>query len=185
MAPISRDDRDIVDAVLSGDRDAYRVLVERESSSVVGLCASILHDMDDAQDVAQDAFVQAYRLLASYRGDGSFGAWVGRIAKRMAIANSVSHRQRDVTDIDGVEIAAVPGTDPERQAVRIEEREALQQAISELPADQQEVVSLRFYRDMPLEQIAAVTGAPLGTVKSRLHRGLARLRDRSDLRPTS
>jgi len=81
-------DRALVDAVLAGDRDVYRLLVERESGAVIGVCLRVLGDPDEAQDAAQDAFVRAYRSLAGYRGDGTFGAWVGRIARRIAVARA-------------------------------------------------------------------------------------------------
>lgn len=184
--PIS--DRQVVDAVLAGDNDAYRLLVERESRVVIGLCTSILRDPDEAQDVAQDAFVQAYRSLAAYRGDGTFGAWIGRIATRMAVARAALAKRgaspmltdemldRGLTD---------ESANPERDAVKHEQALAIQRAISDLPAEQRQVVTLRFYQDLPLEMIASTLQLPLGTVKSRLHRGLARLRDQHDLRSAS
>lgn len=185
MAHAGGHDRHLVDAVLAGDTDAYRVLVERESRSVIGLCTSILGNPDDAQDVAQEAFVQAYRSLAGYRGDGTFGAWIGRIATRMAISRATaSHRQRTEPVVEEMH-APDEHSNPERQMVSLEHSEDLRRAISALPADQREVVELRFYKDMPIESIALATQSPVGTVKSRLHRALARLRHQNDLRSLS
>src|SRR3954454_18450309 len=79
------DERAIVDAVLAGDREAFRLLVERESASVVRAAHRILGDLHEAEDVAQEAFVTAYRSLASWRADGPFGAWLTRIAVRIAL----------------------------------------------------------------------------------------------------
>ena len=79
------DERAIVDAVLAGDRDAFRRLVERESASLVRACHRILGDLHEAEDAAQEAFVTAFRSLASWRGDGPFGAWLTRIAVRIAL----------------------------------------------------------------------------------------------------
>jgi len=171
--------------VLAGDPDAYRALVERESRSVIGLCTAILGNAEDGQDVAQDAFVQAYRSLPGYRGDGTFGAWIGRIAKRMAISRAVE-RQRRLEEPAGPELRASDGrTNPEGQIVRLEHSEQIRKAVDSLPADQRDVVAMRFYQDMSIEKIAVATGTPAGTVKSRLHRGLARLRDQGDLRSLS
>jgi len=179
-------DRELVDAVLAGDTDAYRALVDRESRSIVGLCVGILRDLDEAQDVAQDAFVQAYRSLASYRGDGTFGAWIGRIATRMAVSRAVAIKQEQRSDTaDADAIVLDDQANPERRVVQLEQTEAMRQAIRNLPSDQRQVVEMRFYSDMQLDEIAAQTGSPLGTVKSRLHRALARLRDQSDLRSAS
>ncbi|MBA2315613.1 MAG: hypothetical protein H0V87_09505, partial [Chloroflexi bacterium] len=80
-----QDDRQIVDAVLAGDREAFRPLVDRESASLVRACQRILGDQLQAEDAAQEAFVTAYRSLASWRGDGPFGAWLARIAVRIAL----------------------------------------------------------------------------------------------------
>lgn len=185
MASASHHDRALVDAVLSGDVNAYRALVERESRSVVGLCTQILGNPDDAQDVAQDAFVHAYRSLAGYRGEGSFGAWIGRIATRMAIARAAAGKRLPL-DHAGLDLGASDEHgNPERRLVRREHSEAIRRAIDSLPAEQREVVALRFYQDMSIDRIAATTRSPVGTVKSRLHRALSRLRDQTDLRPMS
>jgi len=180
-------DRELVDAVLAGDVEAYRTLVDRESRSVIGLCMGILRDADDAQDVAQDAFVRAYRSLATFRGDGTFGAWIGRIATRMAIARAVAIKhEQTTTSANGQEAASYADhANPEREMLMLENATAVRQAIRDLPADQRQVVELRFYQEMPLDEIASTTGTPLGTVKSRLHRALARLRDQGDLRSAS
>ena len=79
-------DRQVVDAVLAGDREAFRVLVDRESGNVIGVCRRVLGDPLEAEDAAQDALTKAYQALATYRGDGPFGAWLRRIAVRVAIA---------------------------------------------------------------------------------------------------
>ncbi len=182
-SPIAHD-RALVDAVLAGDREAYRLLVERESRSVIGLCLKVLGDPDEAQDAAQDAFVQAFRSLAGYRGDGTFGAWVGRIARRIAVARAASPGRRATTDIESVaEVIGDDSADPLEHVMDVEQSARLRTAVESLPADQRQVVALRFFQDMPLERIAVETNVPLGTVKSRLHRALARLRDQGDLRP--
>src|SRR3954463_10698957 len=87
------DDRAVVDAVLAGDRQAFRVLVEREGPAVVGSCARILGDRAEAEDIAQEAFVIAYRSLSTWRGEGAFGAWLSRIAMRLAVRRVAQRRQ--------------------------------------------------------------------------------------------
>ena len=177
-------DRALVDAVLAGDREVYRLLVERESRSVIGVCLKVLGDPDEAQDAAQDAFVQAFRSLAGYRGDGTFGAWIGRIARRIAVARAASAGKYGTTDIDAaLEVVRAETADPLEHVMDVEQSARLRTAVDALPADQRQVVALRFFQDMPLERIAVETNVPLGTVKSRLHRALAHLRDQGDLRP--
>ena len=173
-------DRALVDAVISGDDEAYRVLVDREKANVIGLCRRVLRDPQEAEDVAQEAFIQAYRALPTFRGDGAFGAWVGRIASRMAYARlkRPTELRADPTREDGWLIDAAESIDPQRAILDGERRAEVQRAISSLPEHQRRIVEMRFYRGMSLEEISSATGAPLGTVKSRLHRALAALRGR-------
>ena len=94
----------------AGDRDAFRFLVERESASVVRACHRVLGDLHEAEDAAQEAFVIAYRSLAGWRGDGSFGAWLGRIAVRNAIRRAKA--RRSVARIDPTDPDLVLGSGP-------------------------------------------------------------------------
>ena len=187
-----RDDRSIVQAVLDGDRDAFRVLVDRESAAVVRICDRILADHAEAEDVAQEAFVTAYRSLASWRGDGPFGAWLGRIAVRLALRQAQRRKPLPWLDpvahgggatqgpadraADRAALDAAPRTDPAMLTVRDERSAEVRNAVLALPEPYREVVALRFFADATLDEIARQTGRPLGTVKTHLHRGLARLR---------
>lgn len=173
-------DRQVVDAVLAGDREAFRVLVDRESRPVIGVCHQILGDPLEAQDAAQDAFTHAFQALATYRGDGPFGAWLRRIAIRVAIARLAARRdiiRLDAELIDPRTASLRSPDDPEAQALDVEHRADILGAVANLPAIQRDIVLLRFYGDLSLEEIARVTSHPIGTVKSRLSRGVASLRD--------
>jgi RNA polymerase sigma-70 factor, ECF subfamily len=173
-------DRQVIDAVLAGNRDAFRVLVEREARPVIGVCGRILGDPVEAQDVAQDAFTQAYQALATFRGDGPFGAWLRRIAIRIAIARLAARREASTLDGDVVDprVAMLrAGDDPEAHVLGLEHRAAIIDAITALPAPQREVLMLRFFGDLSLEEISRATANPVGTVKSRLSRGVAALRE--------
>jgi RNA polymerase sigma-70 factor (ECF subfamily) len=172
-------DRILVDAVLSGDDEAFRVLVDRESANVIGMCRRVLGDPHEAEDVAQDAFLQAYRALPTFRGDGPFGAWVWRIASRLAFARlkrRPPELQADPSRAEGWLEPTVEDLDPAGMVLVGEQRADVKEAVSKLPPAQRQVVTLRFYSDLSLEEISNQTGAPVGTVKSRLHRALASLR---------
>ena len=180
------DEPAIVRAVLDGDRDAFRVLVERESAAVIRACHRVLGDLGEAEDVAQEAFVIAYRSLGSWRADGPFGAWLARIAVRLAIRQST--RRKTVTWVspspgpDGMaddvvsRLRAGGSADPEGLALRGERQRAVRHAVATLDEPYREVVALRFFAERSLEEISTLTGRPLGTVKTHLRRGLLRLR---------
>jgi RNA polymerase sigma-70 factor (ECF subfamily) len=174
------EDRQLVDAVIAGDHDAFRTLVDRESQAVIALCHRMLGDQTDAQDVAQDAFLQAYRALATFRGDGPFGAWLRRIAIRVAVARLSA--RRDVVSLDAEALDPRAATlqsndDPEATALALEQQTFILDTVATLPETQRDVILLRFYGDLSLQEIADLTSHPVGTVKSRLHRGMVVLRD--------
>ena len=178
------DERAIADAVLAGDRDAFRRLVEREADNVVRACQRILADRHDAEDVAQEAFVTAFRSLGTWRAEGPFGAWVTRIAVRLALRQA--GKRRPVVWLDpfaepGNEpLDPSPDIDPALSSVRAERATMLRRAVAELAEPYREIVSLRFFGGLTLDEIAHETGRPLGTVKTQLHRGLGRLRSALD-----
>lgn len=181
-----------MDSVLAGDRDAFRLLVEREAAPVVRASHRILGDLHEAEDAAQEAFVTAYRSLASWRGDGPFGAWLTRIAVRIALRQA--GRRKAVTWLDpggvadnaardpggialnSASMAAAPRMDPASLSVRSERAADVRTAVAALPEPYREVVTLRFFGELSLLEIARQVDRPLGTVKTQLHRGLLRLR---------
>jgi RNA polymerase sigma factor (sigma-70 family) len=122
--------------------------------------------------------VTAFRSLAGWRRDGPFGAWLTRIAVRIALRRA--QRRREVAWIDTVNpVAGVDmplGPDPASASLAAERAAAIRTAVARLDEPYREVVALRFFADLSLDEIALQTGRPLGTVKTHLRRGLLRLR---------
>jgi RNA polymerase sigma-70 factor (ECF subfamily) len=172
------DEQAIVDRVLSGDREAFRALVEREGPGIVRACHRVLADLDEAEDAAQEAFVTAFGALPTWRRDGTFGAWLTRIAVRIALRRA--QRRKPVAWIDPANpgtVADFPGgIDPAAAALRAERDSSVRHALAGLAEPYRETVSLRYFGELSLAEIAELTGRPLGTVKTHLHRGLLRLR---------
>ena len=171
------DDLQLVQAITSGDREAFRSLVEREQTPVFRTSYRVLGRVADAEDVTQETFVIAYRSIGTYRGEGSLGAWLGRIATRQALRRLSQRRDAISIDGPGATVAASGGMDPLGQAIAAERSARIRSAVSALSEPYRETVALRFFAELSLAEIAEQTGRPLGTVKTHLHRGLARLRD--------
>ena len=167
------DDHGLVAAILDGDRDAFRVLVEREQAVVYRVCLRILGRPHDAEDVAQESFLMAYRSLRSYRGEGALGGWLMRIATRQALRRL--GQRRDASELPA-ELPATLGVDPVAHALSGERQRTVRLAVAALGEPYREVVALRFFGELTLSEIATATGRPLGTVKTHLRRGLERLR---------
>jgi RNA polymerase sigma-70 factor (ECF subfamily) len=170
------DDQRLVEAIIAGDRDAFRELFDRDGTTVFRTCYRILGSIPDAEDAVQDTFVTVYRVIGQFRGEGSLTAWIARIGAREALRR-VGNRKRVghvETLTDQAEVHG-GGTDPARELVAAEAQRAIRDAVAALDEPYREVVALRFFAELSLADIAAATERPLGTVKAQLHRGLKRL----------
>jgi RNA polymerase sigma-70 factor (ECF subfamily) len=170
------DDHALIEAARAGDRDAFGVLVDREASAVYRTCLRILGNSHDAEEVTQEAFVAAYRSIGGYRGDGPPRAWLLRIAQRQAYRRLA--QRRPGAPLEAVDEARLAdrSSDPTRVVLAAESRDIVRGAVAGLGEPYREVVTLRFFGELSLAEIADATGRPLGTVKTHLRRGLERLR---------
>ena len=170
------DDGPAIAAARSGDGDAFALLVRRHQEVAFRAAYLVVGESAAAQDVAQEAFVRAYRGLASFRDGAPFRPWLLRIVTNLAL-NEVRGRGRRRNLF--ARIADLPGgaePSPEPAVIAGETRDLLWRAIRDLKGDDQVVLYLRFYLDLSEAEIAGVIGRPPGTVKSRLHRAGERLR---------
>jgi RNA polymerase sigma-70 factor (ECF subfamily) len=165
-------------ALVSGDAHAFEILIERESAQVFRACYRVLGRIDEAEEATQETFVLAYRALGTFRGDGHPGAWLMRIATREAWRRSAAQARRRTSSAPLDEAAAVPSPrpDPSQQLMRVEDQQQVRKALRRLPEPYREVITLRYFGELSLVEIAAVTRRPVGTIKAQVHRGLQRLR---------
>ncbi len=177
------DEQALIAAAQNGDIQAMNKLIAAYQSLAYNVAYRTLHDSASAADATQEAFISAYRAIAGFRG-GSFKAWLLRIVTNACLDHLRSIKRRRTSSLDDMLV------DPDHSATLIDEAESpedyatrqdlsrvIQQGIDELPADQRLTLVLSDIQGLSYEDIAQSTGVSLGTVKSRLSRGRARLRE--------
>jgi RNA polymerase sigma-70 factor (ECF subfamily) len=177
-AGIETSDLELVRRVQRGERAAFDLLVRRYQHRVIKLVARLLRDPTEAEDVAQEAFVKAYRAIGSFRGDSAFYTWLYRIAVNTA-RNAMASRQRRPleyeADLGEGEQAALESRlrhvdTPEAAALSGEIQATVDRAVGELPEDLRTAILLREVEGLSYEEIAAAMDCPVGTVRSRIFR---------------
>lgn len=186
------DDIELVERVKHGDDDSFAEIVEKYSgivySAVCRVLSSCGRSTDSAEEIAEDAFVKAWRSIALFRGDCSLSSWLFRIAVNTAKDRMRSERRHQTVSLsvlsddndDDPHEWDIPvtsgGTVPEDALERKENILAVRRAIEQLPEDMQKVVVMRDINGMQYADIASVLGIEVGTVKSRLNRGRAMIK---------
>ncbi len=175
----SATDRALVERAQAGDQRAFSQLVARYQHRIATVIGQYLRDPSEIEDVAQDAFLKAYRALARFRGDSSFYTWLYRIAVNTA-KNHLDALSRRATN-HGVEADEAEryddgallrhGDTPERELRRDEVQRILDRTLAELPQHLRDAVMLREMQGLSYDAIANLMGCPVGTVRSRIARG--------------
>lgn len=171
-------DQQLVQRVQAGDKSAFNLLVLKYQHRVLKLVGRFVNDAAEAEDVAQEAFIKAYRALASFRGDSAFYTWLYRIAINTAKNALVSNRRRpvdfnlDLQDPEQYDRHAKlkEGDTPEGVLLTEEIREVVEQAMEQLPEDLRTAIVLRELEGLSYEEIAEAMDCPVGTVRSRIFR---------------
>jgi RNA polymerase sigma-70 factor (ECF subfamily) len=181
-------DRELVDQAAAGSRQAFDELVRRHQASIVSLARALTHGSADAEDIAQEVFVRAWRSLNGFRGESAFRTWLHRVAvnvihshhgrlariRRVIQFGSPAASETDaalVGEEDPIERAA-DAADFESSVVM---RDAIDKALASLPEELRVAVTLRDIQGLDYREIASVLGVPIGTVESRIFRGRQRL----------
>ncbi len=179
----SLDDDALVVISLDGRLDAFNILVLRHQSRVRATCRGIV-GVADADDLMQEAFIKAWDRLSTYKRQGKFPAWLGVIARRTCFDHLRQRQRRPSTSLDrltdllGDQFAPeAADPSPDEHMLNLELSSALRAALDSIPADQRRAVFYRDVMDMEYREIADATGWSMGTVKSRISRGRAAMRD--------
>jgi len=171
-------DQQLVDRVFKGDKHAFDLLVLRYQHRILGLIGRFINDPSEVEDVAQEAFIKAYRALPTFRGDSQFYTWLYRIAINTAKNYLVARGRRppstdvDVEDAEFMENNA-PLTDiesPEASQEKEDLHRVINKAIEDLPEDLRTAFTLREFSGLSYEEITEIMGCPVGTVRSRIFR---------------
>lgn len=171
-------DQQLVDRFFKGDKHAFDLLVLKYQHRIFGLISRIIKDQADIEDVAQEAFIKAYRALPGFRGESAFYTWLYRIAINTAKNHIVARGRRppatdiDVDDSDFLEsqtqLEDVEG--PEQLLARDDLKAVIDKAIEDLPEDLRTAFTLREFGGLSYEEITDIMGCPVGTVRSRIFR---------------
>lgn len=171
-------ERDLIQQCLSGNRDAFRRLIEPHQDFVFRVALSVLGNREEAEEAAQDAFVRAYRGLGSFSARVPFQAWMYRIAIRTAL-NARRRRRRIFERLKPPawfgRLASETSEAPDVRFAKQDARVRLRAIIDRLPGKLQEVVVLTYMEDLCCGEVAQRLNVPEGTVKSRLHRAREKL----------
>jgi len=174
------DDAELFARAQRGDIDAYEEIVQRYQQLAFRTAYVITRSAAEAEDAAQDAFVKAYRALASFRTGAEPRPWLLRI-----VANEARNRMRSAVRRQRLELRLAEGfrqgdaaPSPEAAAVEADERRRLVSLVGELEENDRLIIASRYFLELSGEETAAALGIPEGTVKSRLSRALGRLRER-------
>jgi RNA polymerase sigma-70 factor, ECF subfamily len=165
-------DAECVRRLQQGETNAFEILVRRHQKTIFNLVYRMLGDYDEAAEIAQEAFLSAYRAIGGFRGDANFSTWLYRIALNHATTRrrSMAHWQQHTVPIETTEPVGDNHLDPAAMVEQKEIRERVQKALNSLEPDDAAIILLKDLQDMPYEEVARILEIPLGTVKSRLHR---------------
>lgn len=171
-------DQALVERVQKGDKRAFDLLVRKYQHKIISLVTRYVSDWSEAQDVAQEAFIRAYRAIGSFRGDSAFYTWVYKIAINTAKNHLVSRGRRppigditidDAVLLDGASQLRERAT-PEREMMRQEIERTVFDTVEELPEELRTAITLREVDGLSYEEIAEAMNCPIGTVRSRIFR---------------
>jgi RNA polymerase sigma-70 factor, ECF subfamily len=169
-------ERMLVEGSAAGDQESYRALVETYQNRVYGLALQVLRSPEEAEEVAQGAFLNAWRGLPSFRGEAAFSTWLYRITVRLAIDRLDRIKSRRLCETDLREADQEPGERGDQMADALMRSRRLEKLMSRLSPLQRAAVTLYYYQERSVDECAAALEMPVNTVKTHLSRARAALR---------
>ncbi len=183
---VKEHDRELIVRATRGDEKAYRALLTKYERAVFNICLRMVRNREQAEDLAQDAFMKVFSMLDRYNPSYAFSSWLFKITSNLCI-DSIRKRKLDTLPLDQpIQSAAgefarqyeSPEDNPEKKMMSRELVARLQEAIEGLPPHYRIMILLRHQQDLSYEEIAETLDVPLGTVKARIHRAREMLRNR-------
>ncbi len=181
---VNSEEQALIERIRSGDTTGFDDLVKEHTGKIVGLAWRLVGHREDAEDLAQEAFLRLYRSLPDFRGDSRISTWLYRTTTRLAIdylrreriKRKVFFFRQDNNAPDPVDLASDSRRNPGREFQSQEAMTSLQQSLKKLSSRQQVIFTLRHYEGLALKEIAEHLGLETGTVKAHLHRAVKQLR---------
>jgi RNA polymerase sigma-70 factor (ECF subfamily) len=179
-------DSETIRSVLRGNRDDFRILVEKYQQRVFRLAMGFVHDREDAEDLTQEIFLNAWLSLAKFRGSSSFSTWLHRIAVNACLNHTrknkgtILDRISSFLGTEAVLTSEIPLTEdnPEEIIVNKEHQEWVQRALGSLPENQRSAIVLSKYEDLPQKEIAEILNITEGAVEALIQRAKKNLREK-------
>lgn len=180
-------DPEIIEFILKGDKNKFRLLVEQHQLMVFRTCMGFVHDKDDADDLTQEVFIQAYKSLTGFKGNASFSTWIYRIAVnaslnkvRRSSKNFIMQRLEAITQRDEKknQLQITDAEDPESIIINAENAAWVRNALDSLPENQRTAIVLSKYDDLSQKDIAEIMHITEGAVESLLQRAKKNLRNK-------
>jgi RNA polymerase sigma-70 factor, ECF subfamily len=181
--PIPLADGELVQSALAGRETCFEELVRRYQRPIAAYVYRMVGDYDAALDLTQEVFIKVYNSLARYRSEYKFSTWIYKIAHNAAIDHLRRYAVREQALTNGFDVERREVSiesrrlTPEQESERNERRSEIELVVKMLPAAYRELIVLRHSQDLSYDEIAEVTGLPLGTVKNRLFRAREAMRD--------
>lgn len=181
--PTGQSDNEIISQVLNGNQQAYALLVERYQNYVFTLALRMIKTREDAEEVAQDSFIKAYKYLANFRGESKFSTWLYTIVNNSSITflRKKKHMVHSLDDDAVFESADAIDSGMRADTIEQKSRQAMvNKAITLLSPDDAQVITLFYKAEQSLEEVASVLGVEVNTAKVRLHRARTRLKEKME-----